>query len=291
MISIIVCSIKPHLLEQFKNSVEETIGMEYEIVALDNRQNNYSITKCYNLGASKARGEYLCFVHEDVIFSSKDWGRILVEKMKDQSTGVIGFAGAIVKTKTLSGWSVSRDYNRLHFHESLDAKNNQAKFNLYNPDNLDFSPVVTLDGFCLAMRAKVWQKHQFDEHILDGFHLYDLDISTSVFVAGLKNYVCNTIDITHLSRGAFNKQWFEYSSIYHDKWADFLPLSVEGVSPQEIEMLENKVFGNMTYFLLKKNVGNPKYHKERLAAFIRKNPKKFKSYYLYYRYLRYLVTQ
>lgn len=290
MISIIVCSIKPHLLEQLSASIAKSIGTEYEIVAHDNRRTNYSISKCYNLCAEKAHGEYLCFVHEDVLFNSNNWGKLLENKLKEPTTGVIGFAGSTIKTRSISGWGMPHQYNRVSFNEALDDEGNIYHKHLLNPENLDFSPVITLDGFCMVMRADVWSKYHFDEATFDGFHLYDLDITTAVITAGYKNYVCNRIEVIHISKGSFNNQWFKYCLLYHKKWSKNLPLTTSPLSQAEIALMENATLGKMTYFLLKRNVGSPKFHRERVNKFLYNNPLKFKSYYLQYRYLRYWVT-
>ena len=48
MVSIIICSVSPHLLKDLQQNIAQTIGVEYEIIAIDNREKHWSIAKVYN---------------------------------------------------------------------------------------------------------------------------------------------------------------------------------------------------------------------------------------------------
>ena len=104
MISIIVCSISPARLAQFRENVLATIGVPCEFVVHDNRATGYSITHVYNLCAEKARGEYLCFAHEDICFRTRNWGPSIESLLQKPTTGVVGFAGSTAKLASYSGW-------------------------------------------------------------------------------------------------------------------------------------------------------------------------------------------
>lgn len=69
MISLIVCSRSPSCPDSFSKHIETTIGeLPYEIIWIDNSNNQRNICQAYNYGLSKARYDYLCFLHEDIIF-------------------------------------------------------------------------------------------------------------------------------------------------------------------------------------------------------------------------------
>ena len=61
MVSIIICSVSPLLLEDLKQNIAQTIGVEYEIIAIDNREKHWPIAKAYNYGAQQAKYPYLFF--------------------------------------------------------------------------------------------------------------------------------------------------------------------------------------------------------------------------------------
>jgi len=98
MISIIIST---HNAANFKNvsqNIADTIGVPYEIVPVENHA-KYSLCTAYNLGANMAKFSYLCFLHEDVLFKTPNWGKQLTELMeKDEKTGLIGVMGTKFKS-------------------------------------------------------------------------------------------------------------------------------------------------------------------------------------------------
>jgi len=77
MISIIICSVNTAFLEQVNKNITATIGVPYELLAWDNRDAKKGICEVYNWMASKAQYAYLCFVHEDILFETENWGQHL----------------------------------------------------------------------------------------------------------------------------------------------------------------------------------------------------------------------
>ena len=93
MITFIICSIAPERAHALEQNIQRTIGeTPYEIIIFDNRQTNYSIAKAYNLCASKARYAYLCFLHEDIAFHSRNWGKDIIHQLSSDNCGIIGFS-------------------------------------------------------------------------------------------------------------------------------------------------------------------------------------------------------
>ena len=81
MFSIIVCSIRPNEAERLRKNIEETIGVPFEFLAYDNRGTGKGICQVYNECAEKAQYPYLCFVHEDIEFTTNKWGEKIAEKL------------------------------------------------------------------------------------------------------------------------------------------------------------------------------------------------------------------
>lgn len=96
MISIVVCHRSPDFLEQFKQNLASSIGVDYELIVVDNSQNTYGICQAYNLGGAKAQYEVLCFAHEDILFHTLNWGQNLLQHFADSSVGAVGVAGSKV---------------------------------------------------------------------------------------------------------------------------------------------------------------------------------------------------
>jgi hypothetical protein len=106
MISIIICSVHPSLFILIEENISKTIGTPpFEIIKIDNTNNQYGICTAYNTGAAAAKFPYLCFVHEDVIFRSMNWGEELISFFeKNQETGLIGIAGSKYKSLSPGSW-------------------------------------------------------------------------------------------------------------------------------------------------------------------------------------------
>ena len=249
MISIIVCSIKPDLLKNFKANVLETIGVPFEFVIIDNNRERFSICKAYNVGASKAKYELLAFCHEDIIFHANNWGEALKNTLSNFSVGLVGVAGSTFKSKYPLSWvSIDKSCYRSNafFDKPEGPKNNTIDA---------FDKVAVVDGMFLGMRKDVWEEHNFNENELKGFHIYDMDISYRLFKAGYKIAVDNQIRVQHLSNGSLNYNWFRASVNWH-KSKD-LPIYSLDYSNDDVSLFEKACQINFLNLLIKFKI-NPK---------------------------------
>ncbi len=286
MLSIITCSVSPERLQAFKENIAATIGIPYEIIAFDNRQKGFGLTKVYNLCAREARYSYLCFIHEDICFETENWGSVICEKLSEEETGVIGFAGSTSKLKALSGWRAVPEHSRrsmTQHSKASDGTTISKKIRL-NPENEIYSQVIVLDGFCLFVRKDVWEKCPFDEETFRNFHLYDLDFTFHVSTYK-KNYVCHCIDIVHFSDGNYSEEWLKDTYVFHQKWESQLPRYVD--KPSAIMMRQYEKYGSRHFVTFTYNkLRNKKPAKELFYAHIRQYPLYRKNLKLYYLYLR-----
>lgn len=257
MLSIIICSVSSGRLQQISRNIHDTIGVEYEIIAIDNREKKWPIAQAYNEGARQARYPFLFFVHEDVKFHSQDWGAVIEEKLKEPDCGVIGFAGSKVKLNCYSGWMQNEDWACSSFYQGGREGTvfQVANVTLEHP----FEEVVILDGFGMFVRKDVWSLYPFDEKILTGFHCYDLDFSLQIAVSKqYKNYVCCSLKVLaeHSSQGKYNRSWCQDTLRLHKlKWNKILPLKVEGfeLSKRKERKLEERYFDYFVRDLIKAN--------------------------------------
>ncbi|WP_300750452.1 glycosyltransferase [uncultured Alistipes sp.] len=241
--TLICCSIDPAAAESLRRNVAATIGEPFEFVAWDNRSGGAGLCEVYNSCALRAKGDFLCFVHEDIRFLTDGWGESLARKLSEPDCGVIGFAGSVLKLDRLTTWLQGVGDMRANYVQHLGARRHlHAK----NPDAEDFAAVVTLDGMCLALRRDVWRAVRFDAETFPRFHCYDLDFTTAVTVSGFRNYVCNTVLIEHFSTGAYSYEWLETLKTYHRKWHGRLPLSVVRLDAKRLASLDRRA---EAYFL------------------------------------------
>jgi len=228
------------MLNNVSKSVKETIGIEYEIISIDNSTSNYSICQSYNIGAEKSNFEILCFMHEDLLFHTPDWGKAIIKHLNDVTIGLIGVVGNNFKSKSNSGWwggpGIPPEFFKWHYIQGASAGKKTEHLYL-NPQNEVVSDVVSVDGMWLCTRKETWLKNKFDEHHFKSFHFYDLDFSLQI-KQSLRVCVIYDVLIEHLSYGTINKSWIESSIIFHDKWKKYLPLCTIPITPKQMQMFE-----------------------------------------------------
>lgn len=76
------------------NDAKETIGIEYELIIIDNSQNNHSIFSAYNEGVKRAKYPYLCFMHDDILYLPRLGVKKLIDHFQQEETGIIGVLGS-----------------------------------------------------------------------------------------------------------------------------------------------------------------------------------------------------
>ncbi|HMP92734.1 MAG TPA: glycosyltransferase, partial [Phnomibacter sp.] len=177
MISIIICSINPDYLDKVTQNIAATIGVPYELLVKDNRQDNLPICQVYNQQAALAKYDLLLFLHEDVVFHSQQWGQDLVKIFKEvPNIGVVGLAGSAYKSAALSGWYTG--VKELDAYRVLHNIAGRHVWLQHSPDeNKLLHQAVCVDGVFIATTRENWKNIQFNEAELKGFHFYDLDFS------------------------------------------------------------------------------------------------------------------
>lgn len=282
MYSIICCSVKPESAEALRQNIAETIGTPFEFIVFDNREKGYGLCRVYNLCAVRAKYDLLCFVHEDVSFRTSGWGQILAGKLSEESCGVVGFAGSIIKLKRLTGWNTCGRDLRLNYIQFMRGGHHIRQV---NPDKEEFSPVVTLDGLCLFVRRRVWEENPFDDVTFAGFHGYDIDFSLAV-ACRYTNYVCHVVQVEHFSEGSFSPAWLDSMKRLHAKWEKHLPMAAVPISSREqarYELLGEAYFMN---FLWQKGCFDVLGMKE-AWSFWKRHPWKVVSWLLFLKYMKY----
>ncbi len=243
MISIIICSRTKKLAQNFLENIKNTIGEKYELIVIDNAENKYSIFEAYNLGIEQSKGTFWCFVHDDVVFLTKNWGLKIKEIFEsDSEIGLIGVAGSKVKTRMPSAWWDCPHHlmvtNIIH-HLPNNTKNKQYHGFDYG-DNVE---VAVIDGVFMAARVNAYIA--FDEK-LKGFHQYDLDLSLQYINQGFKIMVTNQVLIEHFSVGKLDESWLKSVFKFHSHYNNCLPLKVdnENLNLKAIEVANANMFCN-----------------------------------------------
>jgi len=236
MLSIIICSRSSRAVAVARENVAATVSVPYELIAIDNSQNKYSICEAYNVGAQQAQYNLLCFMHEDIRFHTNGWGRVVANILADPTVGVLGVAGGQYQLKAPSSWWFAGEkYRRMQVLHTVAGK--EPVLDLVNPAKQSLVDVAVLDGVWLCSRKEVWAAHPFDAQTFSDFHFYDVDYCTALFG---RYRVCVTFDILveHFSLGSINKTWVTNSLKYYTKWQDKLPFGVVTIAEKEEKKLK-----------------------------------------------------
>jgi hypothetical protein len=243
MISIVICSVNTHFLTQIKENISTTLGVPYELLVWDNRSSNKGLCEVYNNMAAQARFPYICFIHEDVLMRTNNWGRLLIDIFEqDELVGLIGVAGGKYKSRAFSGWYCG--------HNDLDCMHLTHRTN--GQDHLLSSPVnntkpvhevICIDGVFMVCRKTIWERIRFDEVLLKGFHLYDIDFSLRT-ARVCKNVVIMNLDIVHITAnvGDYSDNWVKETIMHHEKRKEMLPAFVKGIATDNLEVHIAKVW-------------------------------------------------
>ncbi|HPH99307.1 MAG TPA: glycosyltransferase [Chitinophagaceae bacterium] len=240
MISIIICSKDRQLKQQVEKNIAETIGISYELIIIDNNIDPKGICAVYNNGAAQAKYDILCFVHEDVLFQTNNWGQIIANHITE-GADVIGIAGSKYKSKTLSGWfSVIKNLDCANFiHTAESGKLHKHISRPYRSLSND-EQVCCIDGVFMVSKKSVWQDIRFNEELLKGFHVYDIDFSLRC-AQKYKLIVTYLIDLIHLSNGDYGEAWVKETFIFHEYYKNNLPQAVEGINIKSYAKKEWKI--------------------------------------------------
>lgn len=260
MISIIICSRKPQISDLLRNNIRDTIGIPYELIVIDNSNNNYSIFTAYNEGVLKSNCDILCFMHDDVLYHSDDWGIKTIEHFNDPTVGMIGVAGSRYLSSIPSVWwacgqSMINKSNGIICQNSIDTNpyvQTDRRHNVINPEMSLSTDVVLLDGLWFCIKKELFYDISFDSITYNGFNFYDLDISLQVYQQNKRLQVIYDITLEHISQGIYDKSWVESCFKFYRKWSNILPLFTVNYRSNELSKIE---YDNFRFFLkiLKEN--------------------------------------
>ena len=236
MISLIICSKYPETAAALAKNIQETIGVDYEIIHIDNSCRQYGICEAYNIGVERAKGDYLCFMHEDLIFHSYNWGASVEYYLGNGATDMLGIAGSFYVPAHYDWRFGKLGYvnliQGLHtFGEHPVYYNKGIRWNVTAP----LKRVAIVDGcwFCIKKEYFLDGKLKFDSETFNDFHLYDSDISMQANMAGLTISVSSDIIIEHTSEGYYTNAFKEGNADFINKWKDHLPYAVKQLSKRD----------------------------------------------------------
>ena len=104
-ISIVICGTLSSIPSELEENIKSTIGnSQYELIYFDNSIDSKSIFQIYNTGLSKAIYPYVCFMHQDILFESKNWGDEVCENFNKNDVAILGVIGSKFANPFPLGW-------------------------------------------------------------------------------------------------------------------------------------------------------------------------------------------
>lgn len=253
MISIIISSVNKTMLANVSQNIADTIGVPFEIISIDNSKGERGLCAVYNDGAGRAKYDVLCFMHEDISLKTNNWGQNVISLFKQQpQIGLVGVAGSSYKPLTPAGWigmgAVATDY--INILQGFKHAGGEPELCYRNPNNSKFETVACVDGVWLCTTREVFKKVRFDEHMLQGFHGYDIDFSMAV---GRHYTVAVTYEMLlhHFSEGNFESEWFFAMLKINEKWSKHLPVCTEAFTKEQKIKIERITFKTFVEYLIR----------------------------------------
>lgn len=232
-ISIIVCSRTAILPQALVDNIEQTIFSSssehtYEIICIDNSNNQYNIFQAYNIGVARATGDIFCFQHDDICYHSIGWGDRVIDTLTPP-IGCCAVAGATLVRKSPSWYSLP-GYRVINIEQGGHTYQ----------DTRTKVPLATFDGVWFCIQRECFHTIRFDDTSYQGFHFYDQDTALQLHAAGYRIVSQPDVFIEHQGSQTTDKQWLVSSYRFYDKWKHQLPLQTTAttVSTQELRRVE-----------------------------------------------------
>lgn len=178
----------------------------FELLLVDNTGGKFkSAAEGLNHGGARATGEYIVFIHQDVLLIDPLWLRLaeaFLRKLPDLgAAGVAGMVkggrGGLFRTGTFPVENRACFVYHGNEREIIESGNNSA----------EPIEVQTLDEQLLIVPTAVFRGCGFDAETCSGWHLYGVDYSLSARARGLKIYTL-PVPVWHMSAGTLDGEYY-----------------------------------------------------------------------------------
>lgn len=187
-LSIIICGTFPQIPNELDENIKLTIGnVKYEIIYINNSLLKHSIFNVYNIGLEKSKYDYICFMHQDILFLSNNWGEISIKRFQHSPIGLLGVIGAKYISENALGWWEAKD--KCGF--AIDNSHGVMAF------SSQYESVSCVDGLWMIVRKDLYPQIKFDEDTFSGFHCYDMDLCLQILYSGFEVAIEPSIKIFH----------------------------------------------------------------------------------------------
>lgn len=218
---------------KFKQHLLQSVGLKDVQILEYKNFGEYSLSNIYNKGIENSQYDIVCCIHNDIKLEN-GWGKKLIKDFSDNPEyGIIGKAGSCYFPESGVYWEkMQQTMVGQVYHQPEGQKKWLSK---YSPKLPFLIPVVTIDGLFISFdKRKI--KHKFDESI-GKFHFYDHGFTLPNYLDNVKIGVTSSFEITHMSVGKPNEEFFISKNKFVEKYKDNLPLDLK---PSKIYVPEIK---------------------------------------------------
>lgn len=200
MISVVCIYNNKEILQSYLLKGLKTQTSEYDLILVDNTASQVkSAAEGLNHGGRKAKGDYIMFVHQDVVLESYSLHHIETILDTLPNLGIAGTAGCAENTSRVMS----------NMRHGIPPVRVGSVF-VTAPTR-----VQTLDECLVVIPRDTFRELGFDEKTCDGWSLYAVDYSLAVMKHGLHAYVIPT-SIYHRSSGLESTSFFSSSPVQRD---------------------------------------------------------------------------
>jgi hypothetical protein len=224
--------------EEFNQQLLESVGLSPEknevvIIPYENH-GTLSLTKTYNQiwqSAKVFNDAVFVFIHHDIYFRTKNWGRVLLDLFNGNQIDIVGVVGTEVLHQQCV-WIMDQNFQFScidlwgkvwHIIDEVETLTDYTGYAKPTARCKELQPVVVIDGVFIAFNPETCSA--FDEDF-DGFHFYDVSFCVKNYLQGKRIAVTETIQLCHESAGDFNDAWQQNRVKFHEKYGSYLPLSI-----------------------------------------------------------------
>lgn len=225
--------------DKFTQHLKNTIDIkDYEILLYENF-NQYSLTEIYNIGLNESKYDIVLFIHNDIFFNTKNWGKILLNKFSKTEYGILGIAGTTDLNEDGIWWSDSSKMVGIVNHK-YNNKTFESKYsNSYGKEIIE---VVAVDGLFIAVNKNKICKGFIEN--FKGFHYYDISFCIENYLKGVKIGVMFDISIIHNSIGETNIEFEKNKFKFIAKYDKELPINLNINEIKEVNYKPIKLKNN-----------------------------------------------
>ena len=216
---------------EFEKKISQSISVNHNIYCYPNF-NEFSLTEVYNKGLNEHKSEdsILVFMHHDIEFDTKNWGKILLKHFNNPYNDyqIIGLAG-VQELHEHACWWLNKNRSAMNIGKMIGIVNHfngiRKWTSKYSDSFIGVKPVVVIDGLFMAIDGNEIC-NGFDESY-KGFHLYDVSFCLENYLNGCNIGVITDIRITHKSIGETNQQWEDNRIQLAYQYKDDLPVFLD----------------------------------------------------------------